>query len=80
MQTSTDHVESDSGYIPPFDRAFLTVSEACQVLGMRTTKFYRKKNGGQIRTVLDGGRRLVPVAAIREYIDNIDAAARPDAR
>jgi len=60
-------------YVPPLERSFLTVKETCQVLGMGTTKLYERLAAGDLRKVRDGGRTLVAVDSIRDYIARLDA-------
>jgi excisionase family DNA binding protein len=46
--------------------------EAASVLGIRRTKTFELIKSGELRTVTIGRRRLVPVAAIEEYVARLE--------
>jgi excisionase family DNA binding protein len=50
------------------DRAALSVDEFCALIGVCRATFYNLLKDGKIRTVMLGGRRLVPADAVRELL------------
>jgi excisionase family DNA binding protein len=59
--------EADAGPRPP-DR-LLSVDEAAATLGLGRSRIYAEiAAGGRLRTVKVGRRRLVPAAAVAEFI------------
>ncbi|RPF23432.1 helix-turn-helix domain-containing protein [Myceligenerans xiligouense] len=51
------------------------VEEAAQALRMSRSVVYELIRSGRLRTVKEGTRRLVPVAAVLEYVKSLEAAA-----
>ena len=51
------------------------VEEAAEALRLSRAMVYEIIRSGQLRTVKIGTRRLVPVAALGEYIDTLGSAA-----
>lgn len=51
------------------------VEEAAEALRISRATLYELIRCGSLRTVKLGGRRLVPVAAISEYVDTLGSAA-----
>lgn len=51
------------------------VDEAAEALRMSRTVIYQLIRSGQLRTVKQGRRRLVPVTALTEYVDAMGRAA-----
>jgi excisionase family DNA binding protein len=51
------------------------VDEAAAALRLSRSVLYELIRSGQLRTVKAGRRRLVPVAALTEYVDSLDGAA-----
>ena len=51
------------------------VDEAAVALRLSRSVLYELIRTGQLRTVKAGRRRLVPVAALDEYVDSLDGAA-----
>lgn len=47
----------------------LTVEQAARAIGLGRTSFYALIDDGAIRTVKIGGRRVVPVDALDEFLD-----------
>ena len=47
----------------------LRVDEACKAVSIGKSNFYRMVREGKIETRLVGRRRLVPVAALRRFIE-----------
>ena len=60
-----------AGAVP---KLLLTAEEAASALGISRGKLYPKLMRGDIFSVKDGGRRLVPVAALEAYIAALSAA------
>lgn len=52
---------------PEPDR-LLSIPEATEALGIGRSMLYQEINGGRIRTVKVGRRRLVPSGAVRDYM------------
>lgn len=51
------------------------VEEAAQALRLSRSVTYELIRSGRLRTVKVGARRLVPVAALTEYVTALEAAA-----
>jgi excisionase family DNA binding protein len=51
------------------------VDEAAAALRLSRSVLYELIRSGQLRTVKAGRRRLVPVAALSEYVNSLDGAA-----
>jgi excisionase family DNA binding protein len=49
----------------------LDIREACSQLRISRTKFYSEMAAGRIETVTLGSRRLVPSAALEDYVDEL---------
>lgn len=58
--------------IPP---VVYRVEEATEALRLSRSALYELIRSGQLRTVTQGRRRLVPVAALHEYINTLEAGA-----
>lgn len=52
-----------------------TVDEACEALRISRSVIYELIRSGRLRTVKQGSRRLVPVAAVAEYVEALGRAA-----
>jgi excisionase family DNA binding protein len=50
------------------------VEEAAEALRLSRRTVYELIRSGRLRTVKVGSRRLVPVAAVREYVEGLGAA------
>jgi excisionase family DNA binding protein len=50
------------------------VEEAAEALRLSRSVIYELIRSGRLRTVKEGRRRLVPVAALGEYVDALEAA------
>lgn len=53
-------------------QTLLTVAETCTLLRISRWSFYKLLQQRQLRTVTIGTRRLVPQAAIQEFLDHLD--------
>jgi excisionase family DNA binding protein len=51
------------------------VEEAAEALRLSRTAIYELIRSGRLRTVKAGSRRLVPVAALAEYVASLERAA-----
>ena len=51
------------------------VDEAAEALRLSRSLLYELIRSGRLRTVKAGRRRLVPVAALDEYVNSLDGAA-----
>jgi len=58
--------------VPP---VLYRVDEAAHALRLSRSVVYELIRSGQLRTVKVGRRRLVPVAALGEYVDSLGPAA-----
>ena len=52
-----------------------TVDEAADALRLSRSAIYELIRSGRLRSVKSGRRRLVPVAALSEYVAALDSAA-----
>jgi excisionase family DNA binding protein len=60
-------MKSSMGLVEPNRLAF-RVKPFCEAVGIGRTKFYELVRNGKIKTVVIGGRRLVPAAEARRLI------------
>ena len=60
-----------TNYIPPLDRAFLSVNVACQVASCSRAVFYAAVRNGEIGIAKRGRRSLVPVPALKRWIASV---------
>jgi excisionase family DNA binding protein len=58
---------------PPLERLAYSIPEACVLIGVSRPTLYRRISDGDLRTVMFGGRRLVPHAALLELLGESDA-------
>ncbi len=56
---------------PPRARVLLTVDEACNALGIKRTRLYGFLATGELASRKVGGRRLVPVRALHEFVEQL---------
>ncbi|MFG1188615.1 helix-turn-helix domain-containing protein [Xanthobacter flavus] len=59
--------------VPPL---LMSIPDAAKVLGIGRSSFYKLLEGQKIESILVGGRRMIPEAAIREYVAGLRAAQR----
>lgn len=64
---------------PPADLLLLDVDQAARRLGIGRSKFYVFVLSGAIRSITIGRRRKIPVEALREFIEKLDALQNGDA-
>ena len=55
--------------------AMLSVPEACKRLGFSEWMLYQQINTGKLASVKVGSRRLIPLRAITEFIQNLEEQA-----
>ena len=55
---------------------FVDAAQVGAVLGLSRTSVYRMLNSGKLRSVRQGGRRLVPVGELDRLTDSLLAQAR----
>lgn len=64
----------------PIERKVLyRVSEAIEILSLSRSTVYELIRSGRLRTVKEGGTRLVPANAISEYVTLLEWEAMPKA-
>lgn len=71
ITTAPDYTPTTSTVTPLLYR----VEEAAEALRVSRTQVYALIRCGALRTVKIGGSRRVPVAAVAEYVQNLEAAA-----
>jgi excisionase family DNA binding protein len=54
--------------IPFMQRPTCTIKEACKASGMGRTKFYELINGGELKMISVGRRRLVQVPSLLKFL------------
>lgn len=54
------------------ERLALTVSQAAEMIGIGRTKLYDEIRSNRLRTFRIGRRRLVTVAAIRDWVERAE--------
>lgn len=59
-------------HVPP---VLYRVDEAADALRLSRSLIYELIRSGRLRTVKAGRRRLVPVAALAEYVDSLSGSA-----
>lgn len=60
-------------------RIAVSVSEAASLIGVSRSSIYPRLLSGEVPSVVVGKRRLVPIAALREWLDS-QLAAQAEAR
>ena len=50
----------------------LSIQEACELTRLSRTSLYREISLGRLRTVQVGRRRLVPVRALEDWIEELE--------
>jgi excisionase family DNA binding protein len=53
------------------DKRCLSVDETATAVGLGRTKIYELINEGKLKSVKVGRRRLVPAAAVDEFLENL---------
>jgi len=51
------------------DRLLVSVEEAARRLSLGQTVLYEKLAAGEIASIKDGRRRLIPVQSLQDYVD-----------
>ena len=59
---------NESGALAPVVPLAVKVERAAEIMGVSRAHVFRLIAAGQLRTVKSGSRRLVPLAAISEYL------------
>ena len=54
------------------DMRLLSISEACEVLGIGHWAVYQQINKGALKTVKIGGRRLVRTKSLNDFITSLE--------
>lgn len=73
---SRDGPVSTRGDVTEFARYLYKISEAAVLLSMSRSALYEQIRSGRLRSVRQGRARLVPAAAIREYVALLEREAR----
>jgi len=55
------------------DITLLSMKQVMKYLGVSQTVYYRLVNSGQLPRVVLGGRKLVRLKALKEYLDNAES-------
>jgi excisionase family DNA binding protein len=63
---------------PPADMQLYRVTDAMRVLSMSRSVIYEQLRSGRLRSVRQGRARLIPAAAIAEYVALLEREARRD--
>jgi excisionase family DNA binding protein len=50
----------------------VSVEEAARLIGVGRSKMFALVRSGEVRSVRAGGRRLVPIRALEEFLENYD--------
>jgi len=58
------------------DMSLLNLDEACRFLRIGRCSLYQLINANKLRTVKIGGRRLVSINALKEYVSSLERTAR----
>lgn len=58
-------------------KALYRVNEVIQILSLSRSTVYELIRSGRLRTVKEGGTRLVPAGAITEYVALLEQEAAP---
>lgn len=58
------------------DPLLLPIAEAGKVLGVSRSTMFNLVRAGEIESVCIGNRRLIPVAALREYVERLRSESR----
>lgn len=64
----TKRAPKPSVEIPFMQRPTCTIKEACKASGMGRTKFYELINGGELKMISIGRRRLVQVPSLLKFL------------
>jgi excisionase family DNA binding protein len=67
----TQHVHAANADAPQASKVLMTVDEACAALGIGRTHLYSFLSRGELVSLKVGGRRLVPVRALHEFVDRL---------
>ena len=51
------------------------IATACKITGLGRSKLYELLGADEIRSIKCGKRRLIPVAALREWLAKLEASA-----
>lgn len=57
------------------DRVTLSIAEATRILGIGKSSLYQEIHAGRLRSFKLGTRRLIPMAAIRDWMTNRQAGS-----
>lgn len=72
-----DRIWKESQDGPPVPRKAVSPSEAADALGISRAKVYEELTAGRIRSVRSGKRRLIPVAALDEWLESLPDGNSP---
>jgi excisionase family DNA binding protein len=60
------------GDAPRLKPLAVDIPEACRLTGLGRSKLYELLSTGEIRSITVGRRRLIPVAALRDWLDRLE--------
>lgn len=73
VEALREELRAEAG--PPAPDRLLDIEEAAATLGLGRTSVYGEMSAGRLRSIRVGRRRLIPAAAVAEYIAERRAAA-----
>lgn len=53
---------------------YTDVQGACEALSIKRSTLFNLLKDGQLRSIRLGGRRLIPIAAVREFAEQLEAS------
>jgi excisionase family DNA binding protein len=71
MLAAVDERTPHQEELPAVDKRCLSVDETATAVGLGRTKIYELINEGKLKSVKVGRRRLVPAAAVDEFLETL---------
>lgn len=68
VEALREELRTEAASVPPAPDRLLSIDEAATMLGIGRTAAYGELQAGRLRSVKVGRRRLVPAAAVSEFI------------
>jgi excisionase family DNA binding protein len=73
VEALREAARAEAATVPPAPDRLLSVDEAAALLGLGRSLTYGEIAAGRLRSVKAGRRRLIPAAAVAEYIAGLVA-------